>query len=95
MAFLQLGTMTAHRSVLEVSRLLCMTKKEQTMAMTLSTNLVKDTINNTTHRNNPKMTTTSEDKIKVWGYIMTQYNLMPGLKKFGIQGETAAVKELT
>ncbi len=36
----------------------------------------------------------SEDKIKVWAYLMTQYNLKPGLKKFGKCSKTAAVKEL-
>jgi hypothetical protein len=41
------------------------------------------------------MTTMSEDEIKVWGYLMTQYNIMPGLKKFGTRGKTAAIKELT
>jgi hypothetical protein len=30
----------------------------------------------------------------VWGYLMTQYNLKPGLKKFGQKGADAAVKEL-
>jgi hypothetical protein len=39
--------------------------------------------------------TESEDKIKVWGYIMMQYNLKPGLRKFGAHGAAAAVKELT
>jgi hypothetical protein len=49
----------------------------------MSANLLKDTIDDTIHRNDPEMTTISEDEIKVWGYLMTQYNLMPGLKKFG------------
>ncbi len=31
----------------------------------------------------------------VWAYLMTQYNLKPGLMKFGAMGVTAAVKELT
>ena len=31
----------------------------------------------------------------VWGYLMTQYNLKPGLRKFGTRGVSAAVKELT
>jgi hypothetical protein len=95
MAFLQLGTTQAHRSVLEATRLPCMSKEEQMMATTLSTDLLKDTIDDTIHRNDLKMITTSEDEIKVWGYLMTQYNLMPGLKKFGTQGKTAAMKELT
>ena len=29
------------------------------------------------------------------GYLMTQYNLKPGLRKFGNRGEAAVVKELT
>ena len=87
--------MQAHRSILEASRLLRMKKEELMMATTLSPNLVNDTTNDTIRRNDPEMTTSSEDKIKVWGYLMTQYNLMPGLKKFGIQGKTADVKELT
>ncbi len=41
------------------------------------------------------MTTTSEDELKVWGYVMTQYNLKPEIRKFGTKGQTAAVKELT
>ena len=39
--------------------------------------------------------TKSEDKFKVWAYTMTQYNLKPGLRKFGARGTTAAVDELT
>ena len=41
------------------------------------------------------MTTTSEEELHVWAYIMTQYNLKPGLRKFGRRGQTTAVKELT
>ena len=36
-----------------------------------------------------------EDEFKVWEYVMTQYNLKPGLRKFGAGGATAAVDELT
>jgi hypothetical protein len=73
-----------------------MTKEEQMMATMLTANLLKDTINNAvTHWNDPEMTMTSKDKMKVWAYLMTQYNLKPGLKKFGKHGKMAAVKELT
>ncbi len=72
MAFLQLGKMRAHRSVLDATRLLRMSKEEQMMARTLSTDLLKDTIDDTIHQNNLEMTTTSEDKIKVCLYLMTQ-----------------------
>ncbi len=41
------------------------------------------------------MTTTSKEELHVWAYIMTQYNLKPGLLKFGQRGQTAAVMELT
>jgi len=53
------------------------------------------TINDTVHRIDTALTTTSEDELKVWGYVMTQFNLKPGLRKFGQRGQTAAVKELT
>ncbi len=93
-SFLQLGMAQALKSVLEASRLQCMTKEEQMMATTSTTNLLKGTIDNAVHRNDPEMTTMSKDEIKVWAYLMTQYNLKPGLTKFGKHGKTAAIKEL-
>ncbi len=47
------------------------------------------------HETDAALTTTSEAELKVWGYLMTQHNLKPGLRKFGNRGETAAMKELT
>jgi hypothetical protein len=41
------------------------------------------------------MCTTSEEELGVMVYILTQYNLKPGLRKFGTQGEKAALKEMT
>ncbi len=38
---------------------------------------------------------TSEDEMALWVYLMTQYNLKSGLRKFGEQGRTAAISELT
>jgi hypothetical protein len=35
-----------------------------------------------------------KDKIKIWGYVMMQYDLKPGLRKFGDRGATAEEKEL-
>jgi hypothetical protein len=43
----------------------------------------------------PELMTESEDEMKVWGYLMTQYNLKPGLQKFSKRGATAVVDELT
>jgi hypothetical protein len=52
------------------------------------------TIDDTVHRIDAALTMTSKDELKVWGYVMTQYNLKPGLRKFGQRGQMAAVKEL-
>ena len=39
--------------------------------------------------------TTSEEELGVMAYLLTQCNLKPGLRKFGTQGEKAALKEMT
>ena len=49
----------------------------------------------TNHIVDEQLVTESEDELKVWAYVMTQYNLKPGLCKFGARGTTAAVDELT
>jgi hypothetical protein len=33
--------------------------------------------------------------MKVWVYLMTHYNLKPGLRMFGARGSTATMDELT
>jgi hypothetical protein len=62
------------------------------MHATMSSDLDMD---DTVHQIDPELHTASEDEIAVWGYLMTQYNLKPGLRKFGKQGETVAISELT
>ncbi len=47
------------------------------------------------HNIDRDLCTRSEDKMRVWVYLMVQYNLKPGLRKFGSRGEEAAVKELS
>ncbi len=84
--FLQLREVRAHRSVLEESRLTRMTKEERLLATTTSP--MEATIDDATHKIDPKLCTTSQEEMMVWAYMMTQYNLKPGLRKFG-------VKELT
>ncbi len=79
--------------MLEANRLARMTKEERMLAITCSKS-TEPTIDDTVHRIDAVLTTTSEDELKVWGYVMTQYNLKPGLIKFGQRGQTAAVKEL-
>jgi hypothetical protein len=85
--------MRAHSNVLEAAKSARMSKEERMLAITSSnaTPIIDDTI----HQWDDAMTTTSEDELKVWGYVMIQYNLKPGLRKFESKGQTAAVKELT
>jgi hypothetical protein len=70
-----------------------MTKAEQLLAMTVS-DIMCDMIDNAMHKLDPELITGSEDELKVWGYLMMQYNLKPGLQKFRQRGADAAVKEL-
>jgi hypothetical protein len=92
--FLQLGTVGAHRSVLEASQLAQMTKEEQLLAMTASMSL-KEMVDDVMHDIDRDLCMTSEDKMRVWAYLTVQYNLKQGLRKFGSRGEEAAVKELS
>jgi hypothetical protein len=93
-AFLQLGTTQVQGCITEASRHIKMPKGEQILGTT-SSSLVKPLIDDTIHRADDAMTTTLEDELKVWGYLMTQYNLKPGLRKFGNKEEMAAVNKLT
>ena len=70
-----------------------MTREERLHATTWSD--TEPPINDTEHTVDPELLTDSEDKIIVWGYLMTQYNLKPGLRKFGEKGAKAAMDELT
>ena len=70
-----------------------MTREERLHVTTWSD--TEPPINNTEHAVDPELLTDSEDEIKVWGYLMTQYNLKPGLRKFGEKGAKAAMDELT
>ena len=78
---------------MEAARLLQIMKEEQ-MLFTSSSNSPEPLIDNTIHRVDKTLITMLEDKLKVWGYVMTQYNLKQGLRKFGNRGQTAALKEL-
>ena len=91
--FLQLGEVQAHRSVVDVMKPPVATKEERMHATTWTDTTM--TQNDTNHLIDKEMVTQSEDKLKVWAYVMTQYNLKPGLRKFGARGATAAIDELT
>jgi hypothetical protein len=65
-------------------------KEERIHATTSSIIHLEPKIDETVHRIDAELITKLEDKIKVWAYLMTQYNLKPGLRKFGTRGVTAA-----
>ncbi len=79
-------------NLMQAAQLLRMMKEEQVLFTSSSDSPL---IDNTIHRVDRTLITTSENELKVWGYLMTQYNLKPGLRKFGNRGKKAAVKELT
>ena len=89
----QLGEVRAHRSVVDVMRFTRATKEERMHATKWTgTTMTQD---DTEHIFDQELVTKSEDEFKVWAYVMTQYNLKPGLRKFGVREATAAVDELT
>ncbi len=94
MNFLQLGEVQMHRSVLEARQYAGMTEEERIRTTTLSIIHLEPKVDKTIHRIDAELITKLEDKMKVWAYLMTQYNLKPGLRKFGARGATAALDEL-
>jgi hypothetical protein len=73
-----------------------MSKEEQIHATTWNNiSHLESWVDDTVHVIDPALITSSEDELKVWGYVMTQYNLKPGLRKFGSRGEKAAINKLT
>ncbi len=80
--------------MLEASRLARMLIEERLLATTTSYAIESDMINDVEHKVNPQLTTTSEDEVKVWGYMMTQCSLKAGLQKIGEKSTTAAMQEL-
>ncbi len=95
MQFLQLGQVRVHRSALAAvneQELHVIGVSKGVMHVTTSSDRDVDDI---THQVDPELCAMSKDEIAVWGYLMTQYNLKPGLRKFGERGATAAIAELT
>jgi hypothetical protein len=72
-----------------------MLKEERMHATTSSQMDLEPEVDCTQHIADPELMAESKNKIEVWGYLMTQYNLRPGLRKFGEWGATAARDELT
>jgi hypothetical protein len=75
MQFLQLREVQAHRSVIDAARNIGNNKQEWIHATMSSKTMVDDAEQAII----PELMTESEDEMKVWGYLMTQYNLKPGL----------------
>lgn len=90
--FLKLGEVQMHRSVIDVRKWMMATKEERLHATTWAgTTTLQD---DTEHVVNKKLVTNSKDELKIWAYVMTQYNLKPMLCKFGTRGATVAIDEL-
>ena len=70
-----------------------MTTEERLLATT--TTVPEAFVDDAIHQVDRVMCTTSEEELGVMAYILTQYNLKPGLRKFGIRGEKAALEEMT
>ncbi len=64
------------------------------MATTASNALGMDMVDSATHVNDPKLVSSLEEEMMVWGYMITQYNLKAGLWKFGDKGKMAAMEEM-
>jgi hypothetical protein len=72
-----------------------MMQEEHLMAPTASNALGTDMVDDATHVNDPELVSSLEEEMIVWGYMMMQYNLKAGLRKFGDKGKTAAMEEMT
>ncbi len=92
--FLQLREVQAHKSALRAMSEQKLHPGEMTMQQMHATTATLK-LDNTVHMVGKELMMTHKHKIVVWGYLMTQYNLKPSLRKFGIKGTEAAVLELT
>ncbi len=90
--FLQLGEVRVHRSELDTKEFAGMTKEERILVTTYTE--MKEEVDKMKHIMDPNLRTDPENEMKVWGYLMMQYNLKPGLRKFGTKEASAAIDEL-
>ncbi len=95
MGFLQLGEVQMHRSVLEARQYAGITKEKRIYATTLSIVHLAPKVDKTAHKIDRELIIESEDEVKIWAFLMTQYNLMPGPRKFDTKGVTATMDKLT
>ena len=93
--FLQLGEVQAHSKAIEATKntkVFAQDNKSKQMHATTTATL---DIDDTEHIVDAALTTMNKDKIAIWGYSMTQYNLKTGLRKFGLKVTNAAITELS
>ncbi len=83
-----------HRSALAGSKEREINSTKATTEAQMHTTMGCVELNDVEHESNKELTTGDKHKVAVWAYLMTQYNLKPGLQKFGAKGELAAVSEL-
>ena len=79
MQFLQLGEERAHRSALAAAKeqdIFVLGVEERQMHVTTISDIEVDA---TEHTVDVELTMNSEEEVAVWAYLMTQYNLKPGL----------------
>ena len=86
--------MQVHMSAIMATNEQKLHPKEVTMQQ-MHTTTATLKINDTVHVADKELMMMHKHEIAVWGYLMTQYNLRPGLRKFGKKGAEAAVSELT
>jgi hypothetical protein len=86
-----MGEVRAHRSTLAA------VNKQELHVVGISKGVMHSTttsglnVDKITHQVDPELCATSKNEIAVWGYLMTQYNLKPGLRKFGERRATATI----
>jgi hypothetical protein len=51
-------------------------------------------VDDTNHTVDPSLVTACKAELKIWGYLTTQYNLKPGLCKFGARGNDVVISKM-
>jgi hypothetical protein len=83
MQFLQLGEVRAHRSALAASKEGEINSAETMTKVQMHATTGCMELNDVEHASDKELTTSDKQEVAVWAYLMTQYNLKPGLCKFG------------
>ena len=95
MQFLQLGEVQAHRNALAASKEREINSAKTSTNAQMHATMGRMELDDVEHESDKELTASDKQEVVVWAYLMTQYNLKPGLHKFGAKGEQAAMSELT